>query len=64
MLVAREIVLKVEDGVSEFRDQIQFKRAELPEIWTKVQQYKDSFAVSGKLYTLLLFPLKFNNQNI
>lgn len=49
-VVSKDIVGKVKKDVEEFRDQIQYKRTELPEIWAKVQQYKDTIAVTGKLY--------------
>ena len=48
--VSREIVRKVKEGVEEFRDQIQYKSMEIPELWAKVQQYKGTFAITGKLY--------------
>ena len=34
----------------EFQSQVQYKRTELPEVWAKVQQYKNSLAVSEKMY--------------
>lgn len=49
LLVAKDIVCKVKEGAGEFRDQVQFKRVEIPDLWSKVQQYKGTFAVSDKL---------------
>lgn len=51
-IVSKDIVCKVGEGIAEFRDQVQFKRAELPEIWSKVQLYKDTFAITSKLYMI------------
>lgn len=48
-LVAKEVVYRVKGGAEEFRDQVQFKRVEIPDLWSKVQQYKGTFAVSDKL---------------
>ena len=48
--VSREIVRKVKEGIKEFRDQIQYKSMEIPELWAKVQQYKGTFAITAKLY--------------
>lgn len=48
-LVAKDIVCKVKEGAGEFRDQVHFKRVEIPDLWSKVQQYKGTFAVSDKL---------------
>lgn len=49
-VVAKDIVTQVCTDVTEFHDQIQFKRAELPEIWSKVRQFKDTTVISSKLY--------------
>lgn len=27
-------------GLEEFRDQVQYKRADLPELWSKIEQFK------------------------
>ena len=52
LVVSKDIVCRVGEGIAEFRDQVQFKRAELPEIWSKVQLYKDTFAITSKLYMI------------
>lgn len=49
-VVAKDIVTQVCTDVTEFHDQIQFKRTELPEIWSKVRQFKDTTVISSKLY--------------
>lgn len=48
-VAAKDIACKVKEGAAEFRDQVQFKRVEIPDLWSKVQQYKGTFAVSDKL---------------
>ena len=50
VVVSRDIVKKVNEDIGEFHNQIQYKRVEIPDLWSKVQQYKGTFAISGKLY--------------
>ncbi len=53
-LVSCDHVASVRHTSVDFRDQIQFKRAELPELWAKVQLFKDRLAASGKMYVCAL----------
>lgn len=50
--MAKDVVAQVCTDVTEFHDQIQFKRTELPEIWSKVRQFKDTAIISSKLYEI------------
>ena len=54
--MAKDVVAQVCTDVTEFHDQIQFKRTELPEIWSKVRQFKDTAVIAGKLYDLCSTP--------
>lgn len=44
------MVKEVRDHISEFHDQIQFKRTELPDIWSKVEKFKSASAITIKQY--------------
>jgi hypothetical protein len=50
MTSARDAVASVRKDIVDFRDHVQYKRAELPEMWAAVDKYRSTLAASSKMY--------------